>query len=134
MIVSSTEERLLAGNRDVLALFAGNPFPDAPPKQVRAVIWQYWFTTLAEKRTTGMWWRREFRGLYAPTLTHPARRKASALSSGRETSSRDANRSQKMSSGQASCRKLVPNQQARIGWSRTHQRVSVGWRRAQNFT
>ena len=68
LIVPSTEERLLAGAPNVLALFAGNPFPDAPPKQVRAVLWQYWFTTLAEKRATGAWWRHELLGLYAPVL------------------------------------------------------------------
>jgi len=68
MLVVSTEERLLAGAPDVLKLFAGNPFPDRPPKEVRAVLWQYWFTTLAEKRATGNWWRREFIGLYAPVL------------------------------------------------------------------
>lgn len=67
-IVPSTEERLLAGERDVLALFAGNPFPQAPPKQVRAVLWQYWFTSLAEKRQTGMWWKRQLLGPYAPVL------------------------------------------------------------------
>ncbi len=68
VIVPSTEERLLNNAPDVLALFAGNPFPQAPPKQVRAVIWQYWFTSMAEKRATGNWWRREFMGLYAPVL------------------------------------------------------------------
>src|ERR1022692_2356769 len=68
MIVPSTEERLLAGSPDVLALFAGNPFPQAPPPQVRAVLWQYWFTTLEEKRATGMWWKRKLVGLYAPVL------------------------------------------------------------------
>ena len=67
-IVPSTEERLLSGSHDVLQLFAANPFPDAPPKQVRAVLRQYWFTSLAEKRRTGMWWRREVMGLYAPVL------------------------------------------------------------------
>jgi hypothetical protein len=67
-IVPSTEERLLSGNPDVLRLFASNPFPHAPPKQIRAVLWQYWFTSLAEKRSTGMWWRRELLGLYAPVL------------------------------------------------------------------
>ena len=67
-IVPSTEERLLSGSHDVLQLFAGNPFLDAPPKQVRAVLWQYWFTSLAEKRSTGMWWRRKLLGLYAPVL------------------------------------------------------------------
>ncbi len=68
LIVPSTEERLLAGSPDVLALFAGNPFPNGPPKQVRAVLWQYWFTPMAEKRAAGLWWRRELLGLYAPVL------------------------------------------------------------------
>jgi hypothetical protein len=67
-IVINTEVRLLSTDPDVLALFAGNPFPQEPPHQVRAVLWQYWFTTAAEKRKTGFWWRREFLGLYAPTL------------------------------------------------------------------
>jgi len=57
---------------DVLLLFAGNPFPKAPPRQVRAVLWQYWFTTPQEKRANGIWWRREQLGLYAPTLEREA--------------------------------------------------------------
>jgi len=71
-IVPRTEERLLEGNSEVLALFAGNPFPQQPPRQVRAVLWQYWFTSLAEKREQGLWWRRELLGIYAPTLAHDA--------------------------------------------------------------
>src|SRR5713101_6996664 len=67
-IVPRTEERLLEGGADVLALFAANPFPQQPPKQVRAVLWQYWFTSLEEKRNQGLWWRRELLGNYAPTL------------------------------------------------------------------
>jgi hypothetical protein len=67
-IVPNTEVRLLTNDKDVLGLFAGNPFPKSPPKQIRAVLWQYWFTTMAEKRQTGNWWRREYLGLYAPTL------------------------------------------------------------------
>jgi hypothetical protein len=67
-IVTSTEERLLSNAPDVLKLFAGNPFPKQPPKQVRAVLWQYWFTSMAEKRTQGLWWKRKMLGLYAPTL------------------------------------------------------------------
>jgi lipase maturation factor len=66
--VLNTEERLLEGSPDVQALFAGNPFPNAPPLQVRAVKWQYWFTDMATKRSTGQWWRRNDLGLYAPTL------------------------------------------------------------------
>ena len=49
----NTEVRLLSNNKDVLALFAGNPFPQEPPRQIRAVLWQYWFTSMAEKRATG---------------------------------------------------------------------------------
>jgi len=67
-IVPNTELRLLSNDKDVLALFAGNAFPQQPPQQVRAVLWQYWFTGMAEKRATGRWWRRQFLGLYAPTL------------------------------------------------------------------
>ncbi|HYL86749.1 MAG TPA: lipase maturation factor family protein [Candidatus Angelobacter sp.] len=67
-IVPRTEQALLRGDVDVLLLFAGNPFPKAPPKQVRAVLWQYWFTTPEEKRAQKLWWRREQLGLYAPTL------------------------------------------------------------------
>jgi hypothetical protein len=63
-----TEERLLKNDPDVLALFTENPFAEAPPKQVRAVIYQYWFTDLKTKHATGNWWRREVLGDYAPGL------------------------------------------------------------------
>jgi lipase maturation factor 1 len=67
-IVVRTEQSLLRGDADVVLLFAGNPFPHAPPRIVRAVVWQYWFATPDEKRSQGMWWRRQQLGLYAPTL------------------------------------------------------------------
>jgi lipase maturation factor 1 len=67
-IVPNTEVRLLSNNENVLELFAGNPFPHNPPRMIRVVLWQYWFTSKAEKRQTGMWWRRQFLGLYAPTV------------------------------------------------------------------
>jgi lipase maturation factor 1 len=67
-MVARTEVQLLSNRKDVLALFEKNPFPNGPPRQVRAVLWQYWFTSLPEKRTTGLWWRREFLGLYAPAI------------------------------------------------------------------
>jgi lipase maturation factor 1 len=68
-MVPLTEERLLLGSPDVLALFRSDPFPQIPPRYVRAVLWQYWFTSMDEKRRTGNWWRREYLGLYAPELT-----------------------------------------------------------------
>ena len=61
------EERLLVNSPSALALFAGNPFPTAPPRYLRAVVWQYWFSDWAEKRQ-GFWWRRQFIGLYAPEI------------------------------------------------------------------
>ena len=66
--VVRTEMRLLEGSPQVLYLFAKDPFDGTPPAYVRAVKWQYWFTTPEEKRQTGAWWRRELLGLYAPAL------------------------------------------------------------------
>ena len=66
--VVRTEVQLLHGSPSVLALFAGNPFPGKPPREVRGVLWQYWFTDLKVKREEGLWWRRKMLGLYAPTL------------------------------------------------------------------
>jgi hypothetical protein len=71
-LVPMTEERLLENDADVLALFKGNPFGQAAPGYVRAVLWQYWFTSMDEKRTTGNWWKRSLMGLYAPVLTREA--------------------------------------------------------------
>src|SRR6185503_3121626 len=65
-------ELLLVNEPVVLQLFAGNPFLAHPPRQVRAVLWQYWFSDWNEKREQGLWWRREWRGLYAPVLERTA--------------------------------------------------------------
>ena len=66
--VPRTEQQLLLNNLDVLALFRSNPFANASPKYVRSVLWQYWFTDRATRSSTGDWWRREYKGLYAPSL------------------------------------------------------------------
>jgi hypothetical protein len=71
-IVPRTEIRLLSNDLEVLNLFEGNPFPQKAPLQVRAVLWQYWFTTMAERRAQGLWWRRQLLGLYAPTIERDA--------------------------------------------------------------
>jgi lipase maturation factor 1 len=71
-LVPRTEERLLTNDHDVLALFARNPFSGAPPRQVRAVLWQYWFTSMEQKRATGDWWTRRLLGVYAPVLERDA--------------------------------------------------------------
>jgi hypothetical protein len=58
--------RLLEGSPEPLRLLATNPFPKGPPRYVRAVMYQYHFTTLTEQRKTGNWWKREPLGLYFP--------------------------------------------------------------------
>jgi hypothetical protein len=71
-LVAQTEERLLKNDPDVLALLAGNPFAGSPPVQVRAMLWQYWFTSIQQKRKTGAWWTRKLLGVYAPVLGRDA--------------------------------------------------------------
>ena len=53
----------------MLGLLASNPFPDAPPRYIRAMLYDYHFTDPAERRRTGAWWRREERGSYSPVLS-----------------------------------------------------------------
>ena len=65
----NAEGRLLENSAPVLRLFAANPFEGKPPIAVRAVAYQYWFSTTAERARTGAWWRREFLGAYAPAAT-----------------------------------------------------------------
>ena len=61
-------ERLLEGSPDVVALLAKNPFPDHPPRYVRAVTYDYKFSTWDEHRETGAWWHREPHGEYLPPV------------------------------------------------------------------
>ncbi len=61
--------RLLQGSPEVLALLKENPFPDKPPKFVRAVLYNYHFTNPIVRRTLGTWWQRELVGLYSPVLS-----------------------------------------------------------------
>lgn len=87
--VPLTEERLQTNDADVLALFRRNPFSQAPPRYVRAVLWQYWFTTMDEKRRTGNWWRRQYLGIYAPELTLTADGRFSEVQSADELPDHD---------------------------------------------
>jgi hypothetical protein len=63
------EHRLLEGSPSVLDLLAENPFPEEPPRYVRAVLYDYRFATAEERRRDGSVWHRERRGLYTPALT-----------------------------------------------------------------
>jgi len=61
--------RLLEGSPEVLKLFARNPFPEHPPRYVRAVLHDYRMTDVETHRSTGAWWKREPLGLYLPPLS-----------------------------------------------------------------
>jgi len=62
-------ERLLQGTPAVVGLLAHNPFPNTPPRYIRAVVYTYHFTDRATQQTTGAWWRRERQGLYMPVMS-----------------------------------------------------------------
>lgn len=57
-------EQILRGSPPVLALFKSNPFPGPPPLYLRAPLDNYQFTTLAERRATGNWWKSQPLGYY----------------------------------------------------------------------
>jgi hypothetical protein len=69
--------RLLEGDPPTLALLRHNPFPDEPPRFVRARLFRYRFTTPAERRASGAWWSRTPVGeLVTPRRRAPAGREA----------------------------------------------------------
>lgn len=61
--------KLLENDRPVLGLLRTNPFPDAPPKFVRAELFEYHFTTPRERSQTGQWWKRQFVDHYFPPVS-----------------------------------------------------------------
>jgi hypothetical protein len=67
-------DKLLVGDAPTLRLLRFNPFPDRPPRYVRAVLYEYRFTTREERRQTGHWWSREAIGLYVAPVSAPAHR------------------------------------------------------------
>lgn len=61
--------RLLEGSPEVLALLDKNPFPNKPPRYIRAELYNYHFTDFASRQDTGNWWRREPAGKFMPPVT-----------------------------------------------------------------
>jgi hypothetical protein len=66
-------QRLLRNDPPTLRLLRHNPFPDSPPRYVRAQLYEYRFTTWDELRCERAWWRRTlvggyFRPMAAPTV------------------------------------------------------------------
>jgi len=61
--------RLLQGSSEVLSLLEENPFPEGPPKYIRAQLYRYRFTTWGERKKTGNWWKRDYQGEYLRPLS-----------------------------------------------------------------
>jgi len=61
--------RLLEGSPDVEALLGPSPLGGARPLYARASTWTTRFSTPAERRADGSWWRRERKGLYFPVVS-----------------------------------------------------------------
>ncbi|WP_235906492.1 lipase maturation factor family protein [Ginsengibacter hankyongi] len=59
--------KLLHNDRGTLSLFANNPFPEKPPKYIRAVLYRYSFA--APGNPDGLWWIRERLGEWIPAMS-----------------------------------------------------------------
>ena len=60
--------KLLEGSSDVLELLERNPFPNKPPKFIRAQSYDYTFSDRETRRSTGAWWNRKLVGEYLPAI------------------------------------------------------------------
>jgi hypothetical protein len=73
--------KLLEGDRGVLRLLANDPFPEAPPRWVRARFYRYRFADPDD--ASGAWWTRELLGDWLPPLSaQDARLRASLIRRG----------------------------------------------------
>ncbi len=59
--------KLLHNDPDALSLLGPNPFPDQPPRYIRAVLFQYKFARPGNPE--GNWWQRDELGLWLPALS-----------------------------------------------------------------
>jgi len=59
--------KLLYNDPGTLRLLAKNPFPQKPPRYIRAELYHYWFAPLGNLE--GAWWKRERLGDWLPPLS-----------------------------------------------------------------
>ena len=59
--------KLLHNDPGAVGLFAANPFPERPPKYIRAVAYRYKFADPGNGK--GLWWTRDRTGLWLPPLS-----------------------------------------------------------------
>jgi hypothetical protein len=67
--ISGLAVGLLRNEESVVGLLARNPFPEKPPRYVRAILYEYNFTTPAERRAIGEWWKRRQLREFFPTVS-----------------------------------------------------------------
>jgi hypothetical protein len=65
--VETLMQRLFEGSAPVLQFFSENPFPDHPPKFLRAKVYNYEFVSVDEILNNDLWWTRKFDHDYTPT-------------------------------------------------------------------
>lgn len=68
-------QKLLTGDRAISRMMGKDPFSERPPVFVRALFYQYRYTTWQMKRETGAWWTRELLGEYLPPVSLQALRR-----------------------------------------------------------
>jgi hypothetical protein len=61
--------KLLENDRATVTLLRRNPFPEQPPRFVRASFYRYRFATRAERKQTGAYWVRSYIGEYVPPVS-----------------------------------------------------------------
>lgn len=59
--------KLLHNDEGAVSLFAVNPFPNKPPRYIRAVLYRYRFAK--KDNPKGLWWKREQLGLWLPAMS-----------------------------------------------------------------
>lgn len=60
--------RILQGSPQVTALLGQNPFPEKPPRYIRAMVFNYHFTDPSIQKREAVWWRRTLQKPYCPPL------------------------------------------------------------------
>jgi len=58
--------KLLHNDPGALSLFADNPFPEKPPRYLRAMLYRYKFVAANDRN---LWWEREELGEWLPPLS-----------------------------------------------------------------
>ena len=60
--------KLLQGDKATIGLLANDPFPNDPPRWIRARLYRYTFTTREQHAQTGRWWNRTLVSDYLPPV------------------------------------------------------------------